>query len=366
MSLYKKAFTLTETIIVLLVIGIIAVVTVPQLVRHQIEVENKTKLKKSMSVYDMAIQRMVIENDFKSENQFDEWADSATKNDCRNTSAYFKINSGSGCLFRTADGVTWYIGNIRNPIISVKKLQSRDEAIERANSETDKSTFYMFTFYDKSTGAFRPNDLLYAKTGASQSEYNKLKELYDWIGNKIRTSEESAEIANNTEQSGNPVTPQEDTQEEETQTPAETRQVCDSANCCATSYSGQKCAEVTGSSVKYIDSSGRTTNSGSGCTSETECTSWNNSIYDDLGDGNEIVYTGWTCSGTNMGSCPEPQGGNAYTFRMNGEVKADIVCSGTSCTCAGRRWPDLACTPENIQKMNVSMQNQGLPYQIQQ
>ena len=355
MPLYKKAFTLAETLITLTILGIVVVIVVPSLINRQVENANRTKVKKAMSAYEKAINMMVVKNDLKTTQALKTFGEEET---CKYTREYFKSiqNGVNNCIFKTADKVWWDISDITNPIISLKdEITNSNKAAIRTNAlnyDADKVSFALIGRYDD-IDTLRVNDNVFEQSQENNDNYkNYMIKLWSFV--------------NNTEQSENPVTTQEDPQEEETQTPAETRQVCNSANCCASSYSGQKCAEVTGPTVKYIDESGRTTNSGSGCTSETECTSWNNYIYDDLGDGNELVYTGWTCSGPNMGSCPEPQGGNVYTFKMNGEVKADITCSGTSCTCAGYRWPDLACTSENIQKMNTSMQNQGLPYQIQQ
>ena len=355
MPLYKKAFTLAETLIALTILGIVAAIVVPSLINRQVENANITKVKKAMSTYEKAMDMMIIKNDLKTTQALKAYGEEET---CKYTREYFKSiqNGANNCIFKTADKVWWDITDITNPIISLKdEITNSNKAAIRTNAlnyDADKVSFALIGRYDD-IGTLRIDDNGFEQSQENNDNYkNYMIKLWSFV--------------NKTEQSGNPVTPQEGPQEEEFQPPVEIRQVCNSANCCTSSYSGQKCAEVTGPSVKYIDESGRTTNSGSGCTSETECTSWNNYIYDDLGDGNELVYTGWTCSGPNMGSCPEPQGGNVYTFKMNGEVKADITCSGTSCTCAGRRWPDLACTSENIQKMNTSMQNQGLPYQIQQ
>ena len=358
MPLYKKAFTLAETLITLAILGIVAVLVLPNLINGLVENANRAKIKKAMSVYEQALKMMVIENDLKTTQALKAYGEKET---CKYTIKYFiNIQNGANnCIFKTADKVWWDITDITNPLISLKdEIKDSNKAAIRINAlnyDADKVSFALIGRYDD-IGNLRVDDNGYEQSQENNDNYkNYMIKLWSFV--------------NNTAQSGNTVTTQEDSQDdyqEETQTSGETRQVCNSVNCCASSYSGQKCAEFTGSLVKYIDESGRTTNSGSGCTSETECASWNNNIYEDLGDGNELVYTGWTCSGPNMGSCPEPQGGNAYTFKMNGEVKADIVCSGTSCTCVGRRWPDLACTPENIQKMNTSMQNQGLPYQIQQ
>ena len=45
----RSGFTLAETLIALTVLGIVAAITVPQLVRKQAETANRTKLKKAMT-----------------------------------------------------------------------------------------------------------------------------------------------------------------------------------------------------------------------------------------------------------------------------------------------------------------------------
>ena len=267
----------------------------------------------------------------------------------------------------TKDKIHWDFTNPLKPVVTLND-KAWDKYIE--NGETDgKLSFRFLSLYDSTAGSFRINDLSYAKENASDEDYQKLKELYDYIANKNDTKTEEEEIANNTtdDTTGDDTTSNNDNNDDnnETPTPEETRQVCNSSGCC-NNFSGQLCAEVTLPTVTYKDKQGRDTHKCYGCTNEAECTSCNINLFDDLGDNNEMQYVGWNCSGTNMGSCPKSDSGDIYNFLMNGEVKADIQCAGTSCTCTGRRWPDVACTPENIQKMNSSMQNQGLPYQISQ
>lgn len=364
MPLYKKAFTLAETLITLTILGIVAVIVVPNLINKQVENANRTKVKKVISAYEKAINMMAIKNNFKTTQALKSFGEEET---CKYTREYFKsIQDGANnCIFKTADNVWWDITDITNPIISLKdEITDSNKAEIRANAlnyEADKVSFALIGRYDDN-GALRIDDNGFEQSQENNDNYkNYMTKLWSFIDNTVPS--ENPQVNPQENPQGNP---QVNPQEEEVPPPVETRQVCNSVNCCISLYSGQKCAEVTIPLVKYIDESGRTTNSGSGCTSETECASWNNSIYEDLGDGNELVYIGWACSGTNLESCPEPQNGNVYTFKMNGEIKADITCSNTSCTCAGYRWPDLACTPENIKKMNTSMQKQGLPYQIQQ
>ena len=112
----KKAFTLAETLITLTILGVVAAITIPGLVRRQIEAANRTKIKKAMSVYDTAINKMVIENGIKDNAALVSTAGNADNN-CAGSSPYFKISQGSGCEFKTSDGLWWNISDIENPII---------------------------------------------------------------------------------------------------------------------------------------------------------------------------------------------------------------------------------------------------------
>ena len=61
-----KAFTMAETTIVLIIIGVIATMTIPTLIkRHQIAI-NRTKVSKAMVVYETAVNTLVIDKGFKT------------------------------------------------------------------------------------------------------------------------------------------------------------------------------------------------------------------------------------------------------------------------------------------------------------
>ena len=153
----NRAFTLAETLIVIAVLGIVAMLTVPNVIKQHMEAVARTKIKKSMTVYDMAITKMTVENDLRSDTELINWADNAEKNDCANTSAYFKAKS---CKFKTADGVWWYIDKIMNPIIALSE-KDLDDAID--SGINGKTSFKLVASFDRQSGAFRVDDLGYEK-----------------------------------------------------------------------------------------------------------------------------------------------------------------------------------------------------------
>ena len=84
-----KAFTLAETLITLVILGIIAAITIPALVRNHVENANRTKLKKAMTVYDTALSKIIIENGIKSNDGLITYAGNE-ENNCQGSAPYFK------------------------------------------------------------------------------------------------------------------------------------------------------------------------------------------------------------------------------------------------------------------------------------
>ena len=150
---------------------------------------------------------MVIENGIKSDTALTNWADSDTKNDCANTSAYFKVSrnlelngSETHCKFRAADGVFWDISDIKKPLIA---LREQDLNAETAQSDTNRA-FYMFGWLDEQ-GSLRSNDM--GKIDATNKA--DLEKLYDFIAGKTKTS--MGKISDNQNNNNNSNTNQEET-----------------------------------------------------------------------------------------------------------------------------------------------------------
>ena len=180
----SKGFTLAETIIVLAVLGIIAVIVVPPVIRKNKEAATRLKLKRCMSAYENLVTRIVLENGIKTDSDFKSWADSEEKNQCANTSNYFKIKKGSGCMFKTYDDVNWYIDDILNPVISVEPYESVQEARQKANEEDNKTAFFMLTMYDENLDTYRTNDLAYTLENGTEDQKKELQRVYDFLKKK--------------------------------------------------------------------------------------------------------------------------------------------------------------------------------------
>ena len=174
-----KAFTLAETMIVIVVLGIIATLTIPALVNKNKESVAKTKVRKAMAAYESALNKMIIENDLKSDTALNEWA-GAVQN-CGNPSNYFKkVQDVNGCIFKTSDGIWWDISNIERPLIGFKQ---DDLTTDKANNANDYSAFVLVGRFG-TDGSLRVDDLAY-ETGdghADQDSDKQVKKLYSFLG----------------------------------------------------------------------------------------------------------------------------------------------------------------------------------------
>ena len=205
----KYAFTLAETLIVVVVMGIIAMLTVPNVIKKYQEAQQRLKIKRSMTVYDLAITRMTVENDLRSEADLKAWAD----DDCSNTSKYFKVSKFDGsenkCQFKTSDGVWWNISDIMNPIIALSE-QALIDAI--ANGTDGLKSFKLVTSFDGGIGSFRVDDIGFEKAKLEalltlsenetkeevQENVEELEKLFGFINDK-KSKDNNNENINNGE-----------------------------------------------------------------------------------------------------------------------------------------------------------------------
>ena len=183
-SLKKNAFTLAETMIVIVVLGIIATLTIPALVNKNKESVAKTKVRKAMAAYESALNKMIIENDLKSHETLTAWAGDA-ENNCANSSNYFKKVQGDGCIFKTSDGIWWNISNIERPVISFKEITAQNAATitANANSENDKTAFVLVGRFGND-GTLRVDDLAYETANDTNNSKAQVEKLYTLLGLK--------------------------------------------------------------------------------------------------------------------------------------------------------------------------------------
>ena len=188
----KAGFTLAETLIVVAVLGVIAMLTIPNLIKNQIEAQHRTKVKKSMTVYDLALSKIVLDNDIKNNSMLAQYAEEQKEANCEDSSKYFKKSkeTSNGCIFMTSDKVWYNIEDIRRPVISFEEItpENKDEITANANTRANKKAFVLVGHFDDRTGALRVNDLNFEKNNAetidANSSYDQVSKLFDFINNK--------------------------------------------------------------------------------------------------------------------------------------------------------------------------------------
>ena len=119
-------------------------------------------------------------NNILTNNNLHHWADNE-ENNCSNTSLYFKIADGTGCRFKTADGIWWDISNIENPIIILdEKYKDTDRSELETLAKTEKvdgKKVYVYALVgrrDETTGSIRVNDKSYETTSPNKDYMEKL------------------------------------------------------------------------------------------------------------------------------------------------------------------------------------------------
>ena len=167
-------FTLAETLTVISVLGIVAAITIPSVYFKNKQTIHKTQIKKSMQVYDSAIRRLKAEHNLSNEEKFDNYVNAAPN--CARTSVYFIKAEGSGCVFKTIDGIWWDISNIRMPIVAF----SRDALTRASENDVDYRNSFAFITSIDNENLIRVNDLMYLSSNEI-SDYIKIKNLYSFI-----------------------------------------------------------------------------------------------------------------------------------------------------------------------------------------
>ena len=178
----RKGFTLAETLITLTILGVVAALTVPGLVRKQVEKTNRTKVKKAMAVYETVMNEIAIYKNIKSNDGLVE----LNTGNCSITSNYFKKVTDLGCTFKTSDGLWWNIEDIQKPVISLKKIDENDsnqtlaKVKEYASDMNNYTAFYFIGQFDN-IGILRINDKGWETNQTNQENKQIVWKLYDYI-----------------------------------------------------------------------------------------------------------------------------------------------------------------------------------------
>ena len=173
--------------ITVVILGIVAVIVVPNLINRQVENANRTKVKKAMAAYEKALNLMIIENDLKSTEAIRSFGQD---DNCKSARGYFKaVQKGStDCLFKTSDRVWWNITDLDNPIIILKDSQ-KDESTEDlqalAQDTNNKTIFALIGSFDN-IGSLRVNDNGFEQAQENNNvNKNYMTKLWGFINNTL-------------------------------------------------------------------------------------------------------------------------------------------------------------------------------------
>ena len=195
----QGAFTLAETLITLAILGVVAALAIPQLVRSQVDKANKVKIQKAMAVYEKFISQMVVENDIHSDAELAAFMCDTNNGDGTLTNEakkYLKITetgtmdkTNTGEYFKTPDGVYWttcwrdhydlYNNNInRNTIVTFSKdaiMNPYLSGMVNGDEITDQQVPYFQFTWRFLNGALHINDDVSFKYAANKNH------LYNYI-----------------------------------------------------------------------------------------------------------------------------------------------------------------------------------------
>ena len=178
----KKGITLSESMIILTILGIISFIFIPKVIYKHQESLNRAKIKKSMAIYDDVITKISIDNDLRTEYALREWGKQTP--DCKNSGKYFQPMTKSGCIIKTTNGVFWNIKDITKPVIAVSQ---KDLQAAGYNGTDGQRSFMLVTSFDSNVDALKINDL--------EFETQRLKNVLKTENQRFQTEIQSKYLA---------------------------------------------------------------------------------------------------------------------------------------------------------------------------
>lgn len=157
----EKAFTLAEVLIVLSVLGVVAMLTVPSLVKNQTQKQNETRLKKAAANFEALTSNFVVENGITSSSQFN--ISTIFGDNCKNAGNYFKIVdtiNNDNCFFKTSDGLSWHFmdnsayGGANDGVMIFTHVYSPDKVPKPENGQSLTSDEYLQELYNSYDAVF--------------------------------------------------------------------------------------------------------------------------------------------------------------------------------------------------------------------
>ena len=128
----SKAFTVAETMVVLIILGTLFTVIIPVTINHHRENINRVKIKKAMAYYEVVFKKLVVDNAIMTDSgfkkKFHNCGDACSN--CAKIKKQFKVietDNSNKCIFSSAEGIWWDVSDFTKPKISIKKDNIRND-----------------------------------------------------------------------------------------------------------------------------------------------------------------------------------------------------------------------------------------------
>ena len=171
----SRAFTVAETMIVLVILGTLFTVIIPTTLNHHRENINRVKIKKSMAFYEVVFKKLVVDNAIMTDSGFNRKFQNG--DNCAKIKKQFKIietDTGNSCIFRSAEDVWWNITDFKSPLVAIKK-----ENLTNGNADCYQFSGHIIN------GVLRINDVGYL---SSKPDFNiektAVQKTYNYINKK--------------------------------------------------------------------------------------------------------------------------------------------------------------------------------------
>lgn len=141
----KKGFTLSESLTVIFILGIIAVVTMPNLINKRERSNNRITLMKAVNTYKAIITDEYYKatgvttiNDFNDYLKKNDYSKITSKLNAQNTSC-----NSTSCTFSTADKVNWNVSTPNKVIVGLKGTAINKNPDNLAKNTANEKVFYI-------------------------------------------------------------------------------------------------------------------------------------------------------------------------------------------------------------------------------
>ena len=175
----KYAFTMAEVISVLVILGIVAIITIPNIYKKVTEKVKKVKIEKALSVYHSAISEISHVNRKYTADDLNAYINS--DGNCTKAYEYFKVVQKDGCQFMTADKLWWDIGQNGSITKTIVAFNKKDLTAEKAY---DLNSYKAFVF----TAGVYNDSLVIVDPESGRNSGNFLmwimsQKVYDYLNN---------------------------------------------------------------------------------------------------------------------------------------------------------------------------------------